>query len=37
MVLQKGITKEYTEEELIFEMGEENFKEFVKEYMSYIQ
>ena len=35
--LFNGITKEYTEEELIFEMGEENFKEFVKEYMSYIQ
>ncbi len=35
--LFNGITKEYTEEELTFEMGEENFKEFMEEYLSYIR
>ena len=35
--LFNGITKEYTEEELTFEMGEENFQEFMNEYNSYKQ
>lgn len=35
--LFNGITKEYTEEELIFKMGEDHFKEFIKEYNSYLE
>ena len=31
----KGVEKEYTEEELTFQMGEENFKEFLEEYAKY--
>lgn len=33
--LFNGVTKEYTEEELVFRMGDENFKEFMEEYNSY--
>lgn len=31
-----GITREYTEEELTFRMGEEHFKEFMDEYQQYL-
>jgi len=31
----KGVEKEYTEDELTFKMGEENFKEFLEEYEKY--
>lgn len=34
--LFNGITREYTEEELTFKMGEENFKEFMEEYNRYM-
>lgn len=33
--LFNGITREYSEEELTFKMGEENFKEFIDEYTEY--
>lgn len=32
-----GVTGEYCEKELIFKMGDENFKEFMEEYNSYIK
>lgn len=31
----QGVTREYSEEEMTFEMGEENFKEFIDEYEKY--
>ena len=34
--LFNGITREYTEEELIYKMGDDNFKEFMEEYKNYL-
>lgn len=34
--LFNGITKDYTEEELTYKMGDDNFKEFIEEYNSYL-
>ena len=34
--LFNGIPNDYKEEDLIYEMGESNFKEFMKEYNSYL-
>lgn len=33
--LFNGVTREYTEDELVFRMGQENFREFMEEYNSY--
>lgn len=33
----QGVTREYSEEELTFMMGEENFKEFQDEYTAYLK
>lgn len=32
-----GVTREYSEEELTYRMGDDNFKEFVAEYEGYLQ
>jgi len=33
----QGVTREFTESELTFSMGEANFKEFLEEYQSYLK
>ena len=35
IVLFPGVTREYTQEELKYKMGEENFAEFLEEYKDY--
>lgn len=35
--LFNGVTREYTEEELTFKMGEDHFKEFMNEYNNYMK
>lgn len=35
--IMQGVTREYSEEELTFKMGEEHFEEFLSEYNNYVK